>query len=236
MTAIYSVFKKELKGYIKSPLAYAVIAVIMALAGYFFSVALFTSRIAEMTSLFMNLAVIFIFAAPVLTMRLVAGEEQDGTMEFLLTYPVTIPQVVLGKYLASLALFLAIIILTFIFPGILLFISSPDIGVILTSYLGFLLLAATYLAIGIMCSSFTSSQIIASVSGFGILLLLWIVGWLSGNISGPLGQFTKALSISEHYGDFLRGVIDTTHIVYFLSIIIVSLLISMLGVAKRAWS
>jgi ABC-2 type transport system permease protein len=169
-------------------------------------------------------------------MRLVAGEEQDGTMEFLLTYPVTIPQVVLGKYLASLALFVAIIFLTFIFPGILLSISSPDIGVILTSYLGFLLLAATYLAIGIMCSSFTSSQIIASVSGFGILLLLWIVGWLSGNISGPLGQFAKALSISEHYGDFLRGVIDTTHIVYFLSIIIVSLLISMLGVAKRAWS
>lgn len=236
MTIIYSIFKKELKGYIQSPLAYAVISVIMALAGYFFSVTLFTSRIAEMTSLFMNLAVILIFAAPVLTMRLMAGEEQDGTMEFLLTSPVTISQLVLGKYLASLALFIAIIILTFIFPGILLSISSPDRGVIITSYLGFLLLAATYLAIGIMCSSFTSSQIIASISGFGILLLFWIVGWLSGNISGPLGQFAKALSISEHYGDFLRGVIDTTHVIYFLSIIIVSLLISMLGVAKRAWS
>jgi len=236
MTAIYSVFKKELKGYIQSPLAYAVIAVIMALAGYFFSVALFTSRIADITNLLMNLAVILIFAAPILTMRLLAGEEQEGTMEFLLTSPVTIPQMVLGKYLASLALFTAMIILTLVFPAILFSLSSPDKGVILTSYLGFLLLTATYLAIGIMCSSFTSSQIIASVSGFGILLLLWIVGWLSGNISGALGKFANAISISEHYGDFLRGVIDTTHIIYFLSIIVVSLMISMLGVAKRAWS
>lgn len=236
MTALYSVFKKELRGYIQSPLAYVVVAVIMALSGYFFSVALFTSRIAEMTSLFMNMAVILIFAAPVLTMRLVAGEEQEGTIEFLLTSPVTIPQVILGKYLASLALFGVIIVLTFVFPGILLSISSPDKGVILTSYLGFLLLSATYLAIGIMCSSFTASQIIASVSGFGILLLLWIIGWMSGNISGPLGQLAKALSISDHYGDFLRGVIDTTHIIFFVSIIAGSLLISMLGLAKRAWS
>lgn len=236
MSVIFSIFKRELKGYIQSPLAYAVISVIMALAGYFFSVALFSSRIAEMTSLFMNLAVILIFAAPVLTMKLIAGEEQDGTIEFLLTSPVTIPQLVLGKYLASLALFVVIIIMTFIFPGILLTISSPDRGVIAASYLGFLLLAASYLAIGIMCSSFTNSQIIASISGFGILLLFWMVGWLSGNISGPLGQFAKALSISEHYGDFLRGIIDTTHLVFFLSIIIISLLISMLGVAKRAWS
>ncbi|MDI3481593.1 MAG: gliding motility-associated transport system permease protein [Tepidanaerobacteraceae bacterium] len=236
MAIIYSIFKKELKSYIQSPLAYAVVSVIMALAGYFFCVSLFTSRIAEMTSLFMNLAVILIFAVPILTMKLVAGEEQDGTIEFLLTSPITIPQLVLGKYLASLALFIAITILTFIFPGILLSISTPDKGVIITSYLGFLLLLAAYIAIGIMCSSFTSSQIVASISGFGILLLFWIVGWMSGNISGALGQFAKALSISEHYGDFLRGVIDTTHIIYFLSITIVSLLIAMLGVAKRAWS
>ncbi|MCR4432014.1 MAG: ABC transporter permease [Tepidanaerobacteraceae bacterium] len=236
MSVILSIFKRELKGYIQSPLAYAVISVIMALAGYFFSAALFSSRIAEMTSLFMNLAVILIFAAPVLTMKMIAGEEQDGTMEFLLTSPVTIPQLVLGKYLASLALFAVIIIMTFIFPGILLTISSPDRGAIAASYLGLMLLTASYLAIGIMCSSFTNSQIIASISGFGILLLFWMVGWLSGNISGPLGQFAKALSISEHYGDFLRGIIDTTHLVFFLSIIIISLLISMLGVAKRTWS
>ena len=143
---------------------------------------------------------------------------------------------ILGKYLAALFYFLSVTVLTFVYPGILLAISTPDKGVILSTYIGFFLLVAAYLAIGVLCSSLTGSQVIASISSFGVLLLLWIFSWLSGNISGPLGSFVKALSISEHYGDFLRGIIDTTHIVYFISIIIVSLILSMLGVSKRAWS
>lgn len=236
MNTILSIFKKELKGFCTSPFAYVIGAVILALGGYFFSVTLFVTRIADITGVFMNLAVILIFAAPALTMRLLAGEEQEGTMEFLLTSPITIPQLILGKYLAALVYFLIIIVLTFIYPGILLALSSPDKGVIFTTYLGFILLVATYLAIGILCSSFTGSQVIASISSFGILLLLWIFSWLSGNISGPLGSFAKALSVSEHYADFLRGIIDTTHIVYFISIIMVSLILSVFGVSKRAWS
>lgn len=236
MNKIISIFKKEIRGFFTSPLAYVIGAVILALGGYFFSVTLFVNRIADLTGVFMNLAVILIFAAPALTMRLLAGEEQEGTMEFLLTSPITIPQLVLGKYLAALFYFFMVIVLTFVYPGILLALSTPDKGVILSTYVGFFLLVAAYLAIGILCSSLTGSQVVASISSFGVLLLLWIFSWLSGNISGPLGSFAKVLSISEHYGDFLRGIIDTTHIVYFISIIIVSLILSMLGVSKRAWS
>ncbi|WP_422445211.1 ABC transporter permease [Thermoanaerobacterium sp. DL9XJH110] len=236
MRIVYAIFKKEMNGYLLSPLAYAIIAVVLGLAGYFFSVNLFVSRIADLTGLFMNLAVILIFASPMLTMKLMAGEEQEGTMEFLLTSPITIPQLVIGKYLASLGLFLILIVMTLIFPGILVFISTPDKGVILTSYLGFFLLAAMYLAVGIMCSSFTGSQLIAGMSGFGILLIMWVMGWLSGNMSGPLEKLARNISIPEHYGDFLRGIVDTTHITYFLSIIAFSLIISMIGVAKKTWS
>jgi len=157
-------------------------------------------------------------------------------MEFLLTSPITVPQLIIGKYLAALGFFLFITALTFIYPGILLTLSTPDKGVILATYLGFFLLVAAYLSIGILCSSFTKSQVIASISGFGILLLLWISSWLSDSISGPLGSFFKTLSISEHYMDFLRGVIDTTLIVYFISIILVSLILSMYSVSSRVWS
>lgn len=236
MNAVISIFKKEIKGFFYSPLAYVISAVILALGGYFFSVTLFTTRIADISGVFMNLAVILIFATPALTMKLLAGEEQDGTMEFLLTSPITVPQLIIGKYLAALGFFLFITALTFVYPGILLTLSTPDKGVIIATYLGFFLLVAANLSIGILCSSFTESQVIASISGFGILLLLWISSWLSDSISGPLGSFFKTLSISEHYMDFLRGVIDTTHIVYFISIILVSLILSMYSVSRRVWS
>ena len=116
MRKIISVSKKEIKGFFTSPLAYVVGAVILGLGGYFFSVTLFTTRIADLTGVFMNLAVILIFAAPALTMRLLAGEEQEGTMEFLLTSPITIPQLILGKYLAALFYFLVITVLTLSIP------------------------------------------------------------------------------------------------------------------------
>jgi ABC-2 type transport system permease protein len=227
-----SIFKKEVKGFLNSPFAYVISAVVLALGGYFFFTTLFVTQIADLTGVFMNLGVVLIFAIPVLTMKLLAGEKQEGTMEFLLTSPVTIPQIIISKYLAALVYFIIIVLLTLTYPGILFTVSSPDKGVIFTTYVGFFLLVATYLAIGVLCSSLTSSQVIASILSFGILLLLWIFGWLSGKLSGPLGSLAKTLSIFEHYGDFLRGIIDTTHIVYFLGIIIASLIFSMFGITK----
>ena len=179
----------------------------------------------------MNLAVILIFAAPAITMRLLAGEEQDGTIEFLLTSPITIPQLILGKYLASLGLFLVIIVLTFIFPGILLNISTPDKGVLLATYIGFFLLIATYLAVGVLCSSLTSSQVIASISSFGILLLL-DHKLAFRNISGMLGKFACTLPF-QNTMEIFTGIIDTAHIVYFFSIILAALIFTMLSVDRR---
>ncbi|HHV84068.1 MAG TPA: ABC transporter permease subunit, partial [Tepidanaerobacter syntrophicus] len=108
MNAIISIFKKELKSIFYSPIAYVIGAVILGLAGYFFSVNLFVSRIADLTGVFMNLGVVLIFAVPALTMKLLAGEEQAGTMEFLLTSPISVFQLIIGKYLASLVFFLFI--------------------------------------------------------------------------------------------------------------------------------
>ncbi|GAQ25799.1 ABC transporter permease [Tepidanaerobacter syntrophicus] len=236
MNAIISIFKKELKSIFYSPIAYVIGAVILGLAGYFFSVNLFVSRIADLTGVFMNLGVVLIFTVPALTMKLLAGEEQAGTMEFLLTSPISVFQLIIGKYLASLVFFLFITAFTLIYPGILFALSAPDSGIIIVSYIGFLLLVASYISVGLLCSSLTTSQVVASILSFGVLLLLWVSSWLSSNTSGILSSFIKTLSMSEHYMDFLRGIIDTSHLVYFVSIILVSLTLSAINISRRTCS
>lgn len=236
MSGILVVWEKELKGYLLSPLAYVLIGVFLVLGGYFFSVGLLSTRVASMRGYFGNAATILVFIIPILTMRLFAEEDQRGTSELLYTLPLSIYQTVLGKYLAAVTVFLLALAATIPYPLILMMTSNPDVGPILTSYLGFFLLGSSFLAAGCLTSSLTKSQVVAAVSGYGLLLFIWILGWLSSAVPGTVGELASALSPLSHFEDFLKGILDSAHVVFYLTLIAAFLVLTMFNIERRAWA
>ncbi|MCR4419859.1 MAG: ABC transporter permease subunit [Clostridia bacterium] len=233
MAGIWHIFCRELKSYLYSPLAYVILAVYLAIGGYIFSVVLLATRSAELRGYFSNIGLILLFLVPVLTMRLWAEEEQRGTAEFLLTAPVGLGQVLVGKYLASAAVFLIGVGLSLVYPLILGGLGQPDWGTIACGYLGLVLFGLAYLAVGLFGSAMSSSQVVAGVLSFGLLLAFWVVGWLSEAFGGKLGEVAKALTVVGHYEDFLKGVIDTTHLIYFASFIGIFIFLAVEGLKSR---
>ena len=230
-----TIARRELQSYFVSPLAYVITAVFLAITGYFFYVILFYSREATMRYLFGNMTLIMMLLTPALTMRLLAEEQSKGTMELLLTSPVRDWEVVVGKYLASVALFTAMLALTIYYPLVLNVYGEPDMGPILSGYLGLFMLGATLLSLGLLASSVTSNQIIAAVLGLALVLGFWLIDALSGIVSGSLAEFFSYLSVSGHFQDFVRGIIDTKDLIYMLSLIAGSLFLTTRVVEARRW-
>lgn len=233
--AVFYIFKRELKSYLVSPLAYAAGVVFLAISGYFFSVILLATRVADLRPFFLNLGVILLLVTPLLTMRSLAEERQNHTDELLLTLPATPAQVVVGKYLAALALYAGLLAITGIYPAILAWLSDPPAGPILTSYLGALLLGGTFFAIGTFTSSFTDSQMVAGISCFGLILLLWVVNWLSFAVTGPVAQVASHLAVFERFDDFTKGLLDSSHVLFYLSAIVFMLFLSVRNLERRTW-
>jgi ABC-2 type transport system permease protein len=201
-------------------MAYVVTAVFLVLTGTFFGTYLAGTGYAD-TSIrgFLDAAqfLILLFAA-VLTMRLIAEERKLGTWELLLTVPVRDAEIVLGKFFGSLAVLIGMLALTLYYPLLLIVLGDPDLGPIATSYLGLLLLGSASLSVGLFASALTSNQIVAAVVSGGILFGLWFLGAAAGLVPGGLGEFLGYLSLSRHFPDFVRGVVDTQAVVYYLSL------------------
>src|SRR5207244_4027654 len=159
-------------------------------------------------------------------MRLFAEERRAGTIELLLTYPVRDGAVLMGKYLAALALYALMLVCTLLYPGILFYFARVDPGPVGTAYLGLILLGATFLAVGVFASSLTENQIVASIVTFGILLMFWVIGWSADYVGGAWGKVLSDLSIIEHFDSFAKGVLDTKDIVYYLSFIVLALFLT----------
>jgi ABC-2 type transport system permease protein len=235
MRNVAAIAQRELKAYFASPIAYVVTAAFLVVAGFFFSIIVFLSREATMRGVFYNEGIILMLLAPALTMRLLAEEQQSGTLELLLTAPVRDLEVVLGKFLASLGLFAAMVGLTLFFPLILFIYGSPDRGPLLGGYLGVVLLGGVYLAIGLFTSSLTQNQIVAAVVAFVILLLLWVFDWPAGIFGPPASDVFSFLSLSNHYFDFARGLIDTRDVIYYLSVMALALFLTVQSLQSRRW-
>ena len=237
MTNVLHIARRELAAYFGSPIAYVVGAVYLAVMGGMFGLILVYSREATMAYLFYHgVSLLFlVLVSQVLTMRLLAEEQRQGTMELLLTSPVRDGEVVLGKYLASLGVFLALVGLTLAFPLVLLRLGNPDIGPLLSGYLGYSLLGAAMLAIGVFASSVTQNQIIAAVLGIGANLILWVSGDLGDYVGETLRPVVQYLPLFSHYTDMVRGIIDTKDLVYLLSVIVLFLFLSTRMVETRRW-
>ncbi len=230
-----AIAERELKSFFVSSIAWIIAAAFMAMAGFLFSVILLNSNEASLRFLISNLSVILLFVAPFLTMRLLSEEIRLGTVELLLTNPVRDLEVVLGKFLGAMGFVLVMLVLTLYFPALLFIFGSPDPGPIATGYLGVLLQAAAFVAIGLAISSTTENQIVAAFLTFAINLILWLSESISQFVGKPLDAVMKYLSITTHFQDFSRGVIDTSHVIFFLSVVAAALFLTYLSLQSRRW-
>ncbi len=235
MRNAFFIWKREVLAYLQTPTAYAAMAVFLVIGGYFFSVFLINTQQADMRPFFGNMGLIMLFISPVLTMRLLAEETSQGTDEILFTQPITYTQAVLGKYLAAVTVFLIMLLISGVYPIILEYYGNPEWGVVMTGYLGFLLLGSTFLAVGLFTSSLTDSQMVAGIIGFAVLLLLWVVSWAADTIGGTVGSILRVMAVTEYYQDFRRGIIDTRNVLFYLSFIVGFLFLTGRMVEKRTW-
>ena len=236
MRTVQAVAWKEIQVYFSNPTAYIVAMMFLALSGFFFARDLndpFPQ--ASLSNFFDGATIILILMAPALTMRLMAEEQKLGTIELLLTSPVRDWEVIIGKYLASFIFLIATVALTGYYTILLYVFASPDPGPIYAGYLGLALYGGAALSIGLLCSTLTSNQIVAAVVAMGILLVMFFADLAAGNIGGTASTVISELSIRSHFDDFDRGVIDTKHVVYYLSVIAFFLFMSIRALESRRW-
>jgi ABC-2 type transport system permease protein len=252
MTNILAIVRKEWRGYFASPVGYVVIGMYALVFGYFYTVYLswFLRQSMQgpqmgggpmnvnqqmIRGVFDNSMVIFLFVVPLITMRAYAEEKRSGTIELLMTSPITDFQIVVGKFLGAMSLYGAMLGITLIHIAVLFAYGNPEWKPILTGYLGLVLLGGCFVSVGLFFSSLTKNQIVAGMFTFVVLLLLWVISWI-GNFSGPtVERLTSYLSLTSHVDDFLRGVIDSQHIVYYLSFITFGLFLTAKAVDSERW-
>ncbi|MCG5056351.1 MAG: ABC transporter permease [Myxococcales bacterium] len=235
MTAAWAITKREIRTYFNSPVAYIVATVYMLLAGYFFFSGLFLEKQAEMRGYFGLTPIFFCFIVPAITMRLLAEEKGSGTLEMLITMPVRDWEVVVGKFLAALALMATVIGATLVYAFTVASVGDLDTGPAIAGYLAMLLMSAAYAAIGVMASAFTRNQIVAFIVAFGISFALFIFGSIVPLAPQSLQPLLAWLAIGEHMQSMARGVVDTRDVLYYLSIIAVSLVVASVTLESRKW-
>ena len=237
MNSILFITRRELSTYFNSLTAYIVVILFLLITGGMFWLDFFSGGFPElsMRSLFSNAPLFLAFFAPAVTMGLVAEEKRSGTLELMMTMPVSDTQIVLGKFFAAVILLGVTFLFTLPYALSLDTMGNLDWGPVIGGYAGLLLLGSTYASVGIMVSSWTSDQIVAVLLGFFICFLLFIVDRLMGNSSGTLAVLFEQLSSSYHFQNIARGFIDVKDIAYYLSVIAVCLTSARVTLASRRW-
>src|SRR5438067_7097890 len=253
MRNIVAIANKELRSYFASPIAYIVIGFFALLYGFFYFVMLrlFVQQSMQagimggaqslnvnqqvLRPLFQNVTVVALFILPMVTMRTYSEEKRSGTIELLLTSPLTDFEIVMGKFLGAMGLYGAMLAVTLFHLAVLFMYGRPEWKPIVTSYLGLVLFGGCFVSVGLFISSLSKNQIVAGSVTFVIFLLLWVINWI-GSFAGPTGEkLTAYLSIVDHFDDFSKGVIDTTHLIYYLSFITFGLFLTAKSVDSERW-
>jgi ABC-2 type transport system permease protein len=253
---ILAIAAKDLRSQFVSPVAYVVLTGYLLLGGWFFYNLL--ARFIFLVNMYMsfrnpeateqlnlnefvvapllhNLAVILVILVPMITMRSFAEEKRSGTYELLMTSPISITEIVLGKFFGALGFILILVLLTAVYPLLLLIYGDPEVGVVLSGLLGLLLLATAFVSVGLLTSSLTENQIIAAVSCLVALLMLYIISWPAETAGAGVGAVLKYLSLTEHFGEMVKGVIDTRDLMYFASVIGLALFLTQRSVESLRW-
>ena len=251
MANVFALARKELRSYFASPIGYVIVGLFALLFGYFFYAYLgFFVRSSEqmmqsgrtpnvnqdmIRGVLLNSAVIILFIMPMITMRTYSEEKRSGTIELLLTSPLTDVQIILGKFLGAMGLYAVMLAVTLVYIAILFFLGNPEWKPVLAGYLGLLLMGGCFVSVGLLISSLTKNQIVAGVVTFAVFLMLWVINWIGENSGPTTREIVSYLSITEHFDDFARGVIDTKHVIYYLSFITFGLFLTAKSVDSERW-
>jgi ABC-2 type transport system permease protein len=227
MNGFWAVFKRELKGYFATPVAYVFLVIFLFFAGYLtFKEGFFEIRQADMRAFFTNLPLLFVFMVPSTAMRLWAEERKSGSIEILLTLPITIPQAVIGKFIAAWCFLGIALLLTFPVPVTVCYLGDPDEGLIITGYIGSFLLAGGFLAIGSFFSALSKNQVVSFILAVVACAILVYAGmpttlnYLSTVLPASAVSIVEGMSFQAHYDSVLRGVIEFRDISYFVILIV----------------
>ncbi len=254
MRNVLAIAHKELRSYFASPIAYIVIGVFALLYGYFYVaiLAYFVRQSLQMGQfgagggqsmnvnqqlirpLLQDVLILILFMLPAITMRTYSEEKRSGTIELLLTSPITDFQIVMGKFLGALALYAVMLGVSLIHMGILFVYGRPEWKPLLTAYLGLLLFGGCFISIGLFISTLTKNQVVSFMATFGVFLFLWVITWLGTSFPSLEGLMTY-LSIVDHFEDFSKGIIDTTHVIYYVSFITFGLFLTAKSVDSERW-
>ncbi|HJY88280.1 MAG TPA: ABC transporter permease subunit [Candidatus Acidoferrales bacterium] len=253
MRNVWIICRKELRSYFVSPIAYLLLAMFAVIMGFFFWNALgyfvylgmesqmrgqmFPMNLNEQVirPLLSNMSVIGLFLIPMITMRLFAEEKRTGTIELLATSPVRDSEVILGKWLAAVAMYGSMMLLTALNFLFLFKYGNPDWKPLAIGYLGLLLQAGALLAIGAFISTLTKNQIIAGAATFGVCLLLWVLEWVSGYESATWAQVLSYLSVITHFESFAKGVLDSRDAIYYVTLTFLGLFFTVRSLESLRW-
>ena len=233
MQNVWPIFKKELRGYFDSPIAYVVIIFFLSFTGWFFTTNFFVIGQADLRVVFGIVPFLFLIFAPAITMRLISEERKTGTIELLVTMPITDASIIVGKYLASVALLIAMVLPTIVYWITVSMLGDIDAGPAIGGYLGLILMGAAYLAIGTFGSSITENQVVAFILSFFIVFVFFLLDKILFMMPSWLVSPIEYLAIEHHFQNISRGVIDSRDIVYYLSLIGLSLFMASRTMAAK---
>jgi gliding motility-associated transport system permease protein len=254
MKGLYAIFRKETANFFVSPIAYAVIASFLLISGFFFwanvsfmslvslqaaNNPMIAARInltdVVIRPLVQNMSIVLLFVIPLLTMRLFSEEKKSGTIELLLTYPVTDLSVLFGKFLSAGLVLLIMLVGTLPFLALLFGLGNPDPGTLLSGYLGLLLMGSAFMALGIFISSLTENQIVAAAISFGSALLFWVLSWSSTLSGEKVGAVLRQLSILEHLESFNKGILALSDLSFFVLFTAFFLFLTLRSLETNRW-
>ncbi len=254
MKNIWVLARRELNAYFASPIAYIVLAMFAIIFGYFFysATAIFVKYSVQsmgqrgmappmnlndfiIRPLLMNVSVIALFLLPMITMRLFAEEKRSGTIELLLTSPLRDIEIILGKWLAAMLLYLCLLGISALDVAFLFKYGQPDWKALLVGYLGLTLMGAAFLGLGSFISTLTKNQIVAASLTFGLFLMLWVLDWVNSYSTGTAGKVVSYLSITTHFESFAKGVLDLKDAVYYLSVIFLGIFLTLRSMESLRW-
>ncbi len=220
------IMKRELNAYFTSPVAYIVCVLFLLFSGFTFFSTFFIAGRAELRAFFNMLPIMFSFFIPALTMRLFSEEQRVGSMETLLTLPVTVTDIVLGKYRAALISSVVLLVPSLSYVIVCYMFGTPDVGPIIGSYAGAILLAAAFTAIGIFASSCTKNQIVAFFIAFALCIFLTLISSFAVIMPAQIAAIISFISADSHFDSISRGIIDTRDVLYFISLIAIFLVLT----------
>ncbi len=232
-----AILKREFQSYFKSVSGYVFVSVFMVFASYYFLFNNIAGLTSDLRAVFYNMLTILTFLVPILTMRCLSEERKTKSDQILLTSPVSVWEIVLGKYLAAVGVFFIAIACTLVFPFILSKYGNPEIGVLITSYVGFTLVGCVFIAIGVFLSSLTENIVIAALSTFGVLLFVQVFDAIKTAVNNEFWvSVIEWVSLKFRYEEFYLGVFNFEHVIFYMTVAAGALFLTKQIIEKRRWS